>query len=223
MRALNIPKKFIHWIELCVCTASFSLQINGELAGFFQSKRGLRQGCALYPYLFVICINVLSCMLDKAVERKQIGYHPRCKNILLSHLCFADDLLVFTNCTKRSIEGVIKVFKEYAHVSGLKIRLEKSTLYTTGISEGIEKDILTFPFSSGKLPVKYLELPILTKHMIVNDYLPLVEKDRKKISSWTGRFLSHVGRLQLISSVITSLTNFWMAAFRLLGSCLKEI
>lgn len=102
LRALNIPEEFIHWIKLCVCTASFSVQVNGELAGFFQSKRGLRQGCALSPYLFVICINVLSRMLDKAAERKHFGYHPRCQNILLTHLCFADDLMVFTDGTKRS-------------------------------------------------------------------------------------------------------------------------
>lgn len=59
--------------------------------------------------------------------------------------------------------------------------------------------------------------------MTVSDYLPLVEKVQKRMSSWTGRFLSHAGRLQLIKSVITSLANFWMAAFRLPGSCFKEI
>ena len=31
------------------------------------------------------------------------------------------------------------------------------------------------------------------------------------------------GRLQLINSVITSMANFWMSAFRLPGSCLKEV
>lgn len=224
LNALNMPEKFIHWIELCVCTASFSVQVNGELAGFFRSKRGLRQGCALSPYLFLICINVFSCMLDKAVERRLFGYHPRCKNILLSHLCFPDDLLVFTDGTKRSIEGILKVFTGFAGMSGLRISLEKSTLYTAGIQESVEEDILsTFPFSSGELPVRYLGLPLLTKRMTVSDYLPLVEKVRKRMSSWTGRFLSHAGRLQLINSVITSLAKFWMTAFRLPGSCLKDI
>ena len=80
LRALNIPEEFVHWIELCVCTTSFSVQVNGELTG-------IRQGCALSPYLFVICINVLSSMLDKAVERNLVGYHPKCKNIQVTHLC----------------------------------------------------------------------------------------------------------------------------------------
>ena len=81
----------------------------------------------------------------------------------------------------------------------------------------------SFSFSTGTLPVRYLGLPLLTKRMTVADYMPLVEKIRKRMSSWTGRFLSHAGRLQLISSGITSLANFWLSALRLPGSCLKEI
>ena len=224
LRALGFPERFIHWIELCVCTPSFSVQVNGELAGFFQSKRGLRQGCALSPYLFVICMNVLSNMLDKAVERKEIGYHPRCRNILLTHLCFADDLLVFTDGTRRSIAGILRIFADFEVISGLKINLEKTVLYMAGQTVEQEAETLaSFPFASGQLPVRYLGLPLLTKRMTVSDYMPLVEKIRKRMSSWTGRFLSHAGRLQLINSVIMSLANFWLAAFRLSGSCLKEI
>lgn len=98
----------IYWItnvKLCITTASFSVQVNGELAGFFRSERGLRQGCSLSPYLFVICMHVLSKWLDKAAAESTIGYHPSCQNIKLTHLCFADDLLVFTDGKKRSIEG----------------------------------------------------------------------------------------------------------------------
>lgn len=209
LRALNMPDQFIRWIELCVCTPSFSVQVNVGDGSFFQSKRGLRQGCSLSPYLFVICMNVLSHMLDKAAIGNQIGYHPRCKNILLTHLCFADDLLVFTDGSKRSIEGVLKIFHEFEVMSGLKISLEKSTLFTAGISTNQEQDIITsFPFESGKLPVRYLGLPLLTRRMTATDYMPLVEKVKKRMKSWTGRFLSHGGRLQLISSVITSLANF---------------
>lgn len=95
--ALDFPPEFVHWVMLCVTTASFSVQVNGELAGYFQSSRGLRQGCSLSPYLFVISMDVLSKMLDQATEAKQIGYHPRCKSIGLSHLSFADDLMILSD------------------------------------------------------------------------------------------------------------------------------
>ncbi|KAG7587392.1 Reverse transcriptase domain [Arabidopsis thaliana x Arabidopsis arenosa] len=224
LRAIDIPEQYVNWIQTCVTTASFSVQVNGELAGYFNSQRGLRQGCSLSPYLFVICMNVLSRKIDKAFHDKRIGFHPNCKQMKLTHLCFADDLMVFVEGNKKSIEGALEVFDEFAVHSGLKISLEKSTLYMAGVSTNVKEEILEqFPFEYGSLPVRYLGLPLLTKKMTATDYLPLLEKIRSQISSWTARTLSFAGRLQLISSVIFSLINFWIAAFRLPKACIKEI
>ncbi|CAB78214.1 putative protein [Arabidopsis thaliana] len=46
---------------------------------------------------------------------------------------------------------------------------------------------------------------------------------RQKICSWSARFLSYAGRLNLISSVLWSICNFWMGAFRLPRDCIREI
>jgi len=59
--------------------------------------------------------------------------------------------------------------------------------------------------------------------MTRNDYTRLIEKIRDKIGKWTTRHLSFAGQLQLISSVIQNLTNFWMSAFWLPTACIKEI
>lgn len=224
LAALKFPVQFITWIQKCIELASFSVQINGELAGYFNSKRGLRQGCALSPYLFIICIQVLSKLLDKAALEEKIGYHPYCKDINLTHICFADDVLVFSDGKKTSIEGILAVFQEFARVSGLNISLEKSTLYLAGVkSEDREAILDQFPFESGSLPVIYLGLPLLTKRMNARDYSPLVARIRSRISSWTAKHLSFAGRLQLVGSVLYSITNFWMSAYRLPSACLKEI
>ncbi|CAA7032183.1 unnamed protein product [Microthlaspi erraticum] len=182
LSAMNLPAQFIHWINLCISTASFSVQVNGELAGFFRSTRGLRQGCSLSPYLFVISMNVLSKLLDRAAGANDIGYHPRCQNIGLTHLSFADDIMVLTDGKIRSVEGIIKLFDDFARFSGLKISLEKSTIYFAGVSPQVRESMATlFPFTSGQLPVRYLGLPLLTKCMTRNDFLPLVEKIRKRL------------------------------------------
>ncbi|KAG7594282.1 Reverse transcriptase domain [Arabidopsis thaliana x Arabidopsis arenosa] len=195
-----------------------------QALNFPESARGLRQGCALSPYLFVICMNVLSHLINKAAAEKKFGYHPRCQNILLTHLCFADDLMIFAEGTKRSVEGVITIFDKFASISGLKISLEKSTLYMAGIQQSTQEEILqNFPFEAVSLPVRYLGLPLMTKAMTSNDYLPLIEKIRNIISTWTSRFLSYGGRLQLIKSVLMSITNFWSSAFRFPGKCMKEV
>lgn len=224
LEAMSLPEKFVLWIKKCIELASFSVQINGELAGYFNSKRGLRQGCSLSPYLYVICMQVLTKLLDKAALERRIGYHPYCKDLNLTHLCFADDVIVFSDGKKSSIEGVLDVFKEFAKISGLSISLEKSTLFLAGVHENDSVEILgQFPFEAGSLPVCYLGLPLLSKKMSASDYAPLLARIRSQISSWTARHLSFAGRLQLIGSVLYSLTNFWMSAFRLPKQCIQEI
>ncbi|KAL0747330.1 hypothetical protein Bca101_029332 [Brassica carinata] len=178
----NSLAQFI-WIKKCIELASFSAQINGELAGYFNSKRGLRQGCSLLPYLYVICMQVLTKLLDKAALENRIGYHPYCKELSITHLCFADDVLVFSDGKKSSIEGVLTVFKEFPMMSGLSISLEKSTLFLAGVKEDAAVKILDqFPFEAGSLPVRYLGLPLLSKKMSITDYAPLISQIRNKIS-----------------------------------------
>ena len=63
----------------------------------------------------------------------------------------------------------------------------------------------------------------MTQRMKKQDYTPLLEKIRGKISSWTCRFLSYAGRLQLITYVLTSIVNFWATVFRLPCSCITEV
>jgi len=74
-------------------------------------------------------MNILSHMLYKAAVERKIGYHPKCQNLQLTHLCFVDDLLVFTDGRKSSIEGTLNIFRQFAEFSGLQISPQKSTLY----------------------------------------------------------------------------------------------
>ena len=224
LEAIGVPERFIHWIKLCISTPSFSVQVNGELAGYFQSKRVLRQGCSLSLYLFVLCMNVLSQKIDKAVHERKFQFHPKSKNLSLTHLCFADDLMVFVEGTKESIEGALSVFDGFAKWSGLSISIEKSMVYMAGIQEDEKRRILVnFPFAEGSLPVRYPGLPLITQSMRRHDYLPLIERIRSKICSWTSRFLSYAGRLQLLKSVMVSIVNFWASVFRLPSKCIKEV
>lgn len=200
--AMNFPPVFVKWVSLCITTASFSIQINGELAGFFNSFRGLRQGCSLSPYLFVICMDVLSKMLDKAAGDRQLGYHPRCKSIGLTHLCFADDIMILSDGKTRSIDSIVAIFDSFSR-SGLKISMAKSTIYLAGkLDTTISSLANSYPFDIGKLPVRYLGLPLVTKRLTSTDYQPLLEQVRKRIETWTARFLSFASRLNLISSVL---------------------
>lgn len=55
---------FIHLIYNCISTTTMSVIINGEPTPSFRPQRGVRQGCPLSPYLFIIAVNELSICLQ---------------------------------------------------------------------------------------------------------------------------------------------------------------
>lgn len=224
LQAMGLPELFIHWIHLCVSTTSFSVAINGELEGFFTSARGIKQGCSLSPYLYVILNNVLSRLLNKAAADGVFGYHATCKTVRLTHLSFADDILVFTDGKNSSLDGVLSVMNTFAQMSGLHINASKSSIYSTGQNKLLlQQNTEVKGLTVGTLPFRYLGLPLTSKAWTRLDYEPLIDWIRNKFLAWSNRFLSFAGRLQLIKSVISSVVNFWCTAFILPKACLQEI
>ncbi|GJZ24146.1 hypothetical protein Tco_0561605 [Tanacetum coccineum] len=59
-----------------------------------------------------------------------------------------------------------------------------------------ELDILNvLPFEEGKLPVKYLGVPLVSSSLIYRDCKELVEKVKSKINDWKNKFLSFAEQL----------------------------
>jgi hypothetical protein len=64
---INISEKFIEWVKLLFTNASAAVNLNGSPGGNFKIERGVRQGCPLVPYLFLIVGEILTHMIKKAV------------------------------------------------------------------------------------------------------------------------------------------------------------
>lgn len=113
LEAQHFPPMFIAWITECISYPRFSVAINGELAGFFAGKKGLRQGDSISPYLLIMLMEVLSRLLDKAEAEGSYQLHPLCASPKLTHLLFADDLLVFSDGSQSSTEGIKAVMSRF--------------------------------------------------------------------------------------------------------------
>lgn len=62
-------------------------------------------------------------------------YHPKCAEIKLTHLVFAENLLLFCKGTLNSIEKMMEKFDTYSRASGLKANLQKSEMNCAGVKK----------------------------------------------------------------------------------------
>jgi hypothetical protein len=79
----------------CVTTINYQIKVNGEYTTRIYPQRGLRQGDPLSPYLFILCAEGLSAMLQKAEENGKLKGLKVCRGApSVNHLFFADDSLI---------------------------------------------------------------------------------------------------------------------------------
>ncbi|KAL1191756.1 putative ribonuclease H protein [Cardamine amara subsp. amara] len=100
---------------------------------------------------------------------------------------------------------------------------DKTILFHAGLNLQESGNLSDLGFQHGLMPVRYLGLPLMHRKLRRADYSPLIDKIKARLHHWTVKCLSFAGRLQLITSVVYSLVNFWLSAFALPKGCLKEI
>ncbi|CAM8945788.1 unnamed protein product [Rhodiola kirilowii] len=221
---LNFPRKFIAWMVMCIQSTSYSIMINGEMVDFFEGKRGLRQGDPLSPFLFTIAMEYLSRLLLSLNKAEGFYYHPKCHRIKLTHIMFADDLILFSSGRNSAIEAIKEVVFKFLESSGLSINAQKSSLFTGGMDEAkvvwVEE---LFGVKSSPLPVKYLGLPLTTKNLSRKDCEILIQKITSRLDCWSNRFLSRAGRKVLVSSVLQSMIFYWARVCLLPKTIIHEV
>ena len=119
MRKLGFPKKWVQLVMNCISYVSYSFMLNGEVCGIFNPTRGLRKGDLISSYLFLICTEGFSSLIENAVARgKLFGFKCSQKDPVISHLFFTDDNLLFTKANEAKCVTIKCILDIYAKASG---------------------------------------------------------------------------------------------------------
>ncbi|GJU28792.1 putative RNA-directed DNA polymerase [Tanacetum coccineum] len=138
--------------------------------------------------------------------------------------CFADDLFLFAHGDVDSAKVIMDALDEFKLASGLTPSLPKSTAYFCNVLNHVKIAILhVLPFEEGRLPAKYLGVPLVLSRLVYRDCRELIEKVRGRVMDWKNMSLSAAGRLQLIRSVIGSMHIYWASMFVLPSRVLLDV
>ncbi|XP_039071739.1 uncharacterized protein LOC120218923 [Hibiscus syriacus] len=148
-------------------------------------------------------MNILSKILNLAAARGIFGYHPKGKKLCITHLSFADDLLIFCKGNLESIVGVISVLNHFYSLSGLSLNVNKIEFYVARIYTGTLESIKSATgFKQGFLPVRYLGVPLVTRKLTKIDCFPLLDSFKTRLhhcSSFPKRLSIVLSSFALVS------------------------
>lgn len=173
------------------------LQVALEWGVIGDDSRGLRQGDPLSPYLFILCLEHLGHWISRSVEEgKWKPLRASRSGPKVSHLFFADDLILFAEATIEQASYIKTGLDEFCSASSQRISFAKSLLF---VSPNIQRQsseelgrLLGIPFSN-KLGT-YLGHRLIHKGRSSMMEMDLVQKVRKKLEGWKHiAYLERVG------------------------------
>ncbi|XP_074266897.1 uncharacterized protein LOC141590189 [Silene latifolia] len=155
-------------------------------------------------------MEILSRKLRTITSTPQVSYHPKCPRMQLTHLIFADNLMIFTRDDVPSVQAITDALNTFGAWSGLVANKDKTSIYFGGTSDTVKAASLNNTgYTEGTFPFIYLGILIDTTRLTKDNFSVLITKLQGAIHHWSSKLLSCAGRLQLINLVIFGLENFW--------------
>lgn len=122
MQMMNISEKFIKWVKLLFENATATFNLNGGPGNSFKVERGIRQGCPLAPYLFLIVGEVLTHLIKKTVvEGRLRGISlPGC-NKQQSNSQYVDVSSFMVRGEKQYVDELVHLLIDFSATSCMEI------------------------------------------------------------------------------------------------------
>ncbi|KAL0315869.1 UNVERIFIED_CONTAM: hypothetical protein Sradi_5465100 [Sesamum radiatum] len=162
LRQKGFPQRWIALVANAVSHCWFSVLVDGEHVGFFHSTQGLWQGDPLSPALFVLATDYLWQSLDRLFAAHPSMYYQAPGRIRVSHLAYADDMMIFTNTCQQNMELLRDFLWEYERVSGQLINGMKCSFIVgrqvLSLQTQAVQNVLGYQLKH--LPITYLGVPL---------------------------------------------------------------
>jgi len=212
---IGFADSFINWIKACLSGPWIAPLINGGPTSFFQSKRGLRQGCPLSPLLYIIMADSLSHSLErKRAEGSLTGIYIVRGVKEVNHSQFADDTLLMGGASTRITSRFKGVMEKLLDASGGKINKRKSRIYGWNVGSHQLHNIawiLEFPFEQGWTSFTYLGIfrviGLIPKADLWQTRIPK-KKIHSKTRQWGTQWLNPAGIIIFIKTVLSSISIY---------------
>jgi hypothetical protein len=223
---IKLPEKMINIIMHSITSVETNVKWHGARAEYFRPQRGIRQGDPISPYLFVLCMDKLSHLICHAVEEGRWKTLRAGRNgLVVSHLMFADNLLLFGEATGRQMRGLMEILNNFCKMSGQEVSNEKtSILFSKNVNRDTRNRLVQMSgFRETEQLGNYLGVPLTARAPRKDDFQYIIDQVSAKLANWKANQLSFAGRVTLAKSVIEAVPIYPMMTNRIPKGVLEEI
>lgn len=130
MERMGFPTEFVHMVNLIFQDAAAAVKVNGIPSPQFRIKQGVRQGCPLVPYLFLIVSEVLNAMVMKEATLGKVQgiklLFPGHQQILAQ---YTEDTSFTLVGEETKVRNLIQTLNTFCLATGLVLNWSKSNGY----------------------------------------------------------------------------------------------
>jgi hypothetical protein len=169
-----------------MASARFYVLINGSPSGEFNYERGLSQGDPLSPFIFILAMEALSSFISSALKEGILsGIKLPNGGSVLSHLIFADDVLLMGDLSESNARNLARLIRGFSLVSGLNINRRKSCVYGVGGNPGENNSLANIlGCQTGSLPFVYLGIGVGANMNKISNWDPVIESFGNRLALW---------------------------------------
>jgi hypothetical protein len=194
-----------------------STKVHGKGTKFFLS-RGLRQGGPLSPFLFILGLEIMSRLTEKEENLgllHGIKMARSCPSI--SHLLFADDVLIFSKAKASEAGVILNCLSTYFAWLGQRFNMSKSAIFFSRNCRDSIKATVNGVLNLAPIlaRAKYLGIPLFLHSSKKTSFMEIKDRIFAKITSWKARLLSQAARTTLVKSVANTIPTYVMSLFHL--------
>ena len=199
LNAFGFGEKLQSYVKTMYNNISTAVVNNGFISSWFSPEKGVRQGCPLSPYLFIISVEILACYIRQ--NREIRGIRVGNTEIKISQL--ADDTSCFIG-DESSLVHLINAFKLYKGSSGLGINVDKTSARCLGGYVPSMPDLLKLKWTQA--PVETLGIIVTgnEKDHLTYNFRPKIVKMKHLLNSWKCRNLSLKGKITVVNTLALS-------------------
>ena len=192
MNHLGFGEKWLQWMASIFSSGTSAVLLNSAPGKTFHCKRGVRQGDALSPLLFVLAADLLQSTLSVAKNNGLLSL-----SVPLNHsqdfpiLQYADDTLIIMEAKYDQLAALKDVLRLFSLSTRLKVNFSKSLLVPINMTtKSAHLLARTFGCSLGSLPFTYLCLPLCLSKPKVIDFWPLISRCEQRLANTSTFFIS---------------------------------